>query len=61
VALEKLNGAFVLLGCGSCGERTEVPPSSGSRIYFPRVQPVLARLELANHEISFIDIGFAAA
>src|SRR5688572_22961895 len=49
LALEKLHRALVLLGCGSAGKSAEVSPSAGPGIEFSRVQPVLARLQLANH------------
>jgi hypothetical protein len=49
VSLEKLDGAFVLLGCPSRAERAQISPFSSSWIDLARVQPVLTRLELANH------------
>jgi hypothetical protein len=50
VPLEKLNGALVLFGRRTGTERAQISPFSGSRIDFPRVQPVLTGLELANHK-----------
>lgn len=49
LALEELDRALVLLGRRSRGERAEIAPPPGSRIDFPRVQPVLTGLELPNH------------
>src|SRR4051794_5429393 len=47
--LEELDGALVLLGRLPGGERAEVPPLAGPGVHLPRVQPVLAGLEFANH------------
>jgi hypothetical protein len=49
VALEELDGALVLLGGRSRAERAEISPSTSSQIDFPRIQPILTRLQLADH------------
>src|SRR5919202_1197096 len=48
-ALEELHRALVLLGRRARLERAEVLPLPGLGILLPRVQAVLARLELADH------------
>ena len=52
LALEELNRALVLLRGGSAGKCAEVSSATCSTIDFLRVQPVLARLQLANHVTS---------
>src|SRR5207237_8124728 len=49
-ALEGLNGALVLFGGRASLERAEVPPAPGARILLARVEPILAGLELADHD-----------
>ena len=48
---EELDGALVLFGGGSAAEGAEVTSSSGARINFPGVQPVLIGLELSDHAL----------
>ena len=48
-ALEELHGALVLLGRRTRPEGAEVAPPSGLRVGLARIEPVLARLELADH------------
>jgi hypothetical protein len=40
----------VLLRRRAAGERAEIAPPAALRIYFPRIEPVLAGRELANHD-----------
>ena len=49
MTFEELHRALVLFGCGSARKSAEVSPATCSAIDFSRVQPVLARLQLANH------------
>jgi hypothetical protein len=41
MALEKLDGAFVLLGCRTAAERPEISAATRLQILLARVQPVL--------------------
>jgi hypothetical protein len=36
---------------GAAAKRTEIAPLAGLRIYFTRIEPVLAGRELANHDV----------
>jgi hypothetical protein len=49
-ALEVLHRALVLLGFRAGPERTQIATLSGLRVLLARVQAVLARLELADHD-----------
>src|SRR5689334_9876309 len=51
--LEKLHGAFVLLGGFAAVEGAEVAALVRLRIRFARVEPVLAGLQFSNHRGSF--------
>jgi hypothetical protein len=46
---EELDRAFVFQCRLSALERAEVPPDASLRIDLPRVQPIFARFQLANH------------
>src|SRR5688500_6533516 len=60
--LEKLDRALVLLCSRAGAERAEISSSAGSRIDLAQVEPVFARLELANHcARSFCDCRYADA
>src|SRR5512145_2186675 len=48
-AFEILHGALMLLGFFSRLECAEIAALACSRIYFPRVETVLVRLDFANH------------
>lgn len=48
-ALEELNRALMPLGGGAASERAEVPSTAGAGILLPRIQTILAGLELSNH------------
>src|ERR1043166_3731789 len=48
--LEVLHGAFVFLGCFTRVERAEVSSFVRLRINLLRIKPVLASLQLPNHE-----------
>jgi hypothetical protein len=50
VALEELNGAFVLEGGRTGLEGAEIAAFASLRILLPRVEPVSPIFELANHE-----------
>src|SRR5262245_30900604 len=47
--LEELHRALVLLRRRAGGERPQVAALTGPWIQLPRIEPVMARLELANH------------
>src|SRR5262245_60326263 len=47
--LEVLDRALVPLGRGEAAERAEVPAAAGPRIALARIEPVLPRLQLADH------------
>jgi hypothetical protein len=46
---EKLHGSLVSLGGGSAREGSEIAPPSGLRVFLPRIEPILARRESADH------------
>lgn len=46
---EELHGTFVTLCGGATSERAEVLAPPSSSIGFARIQPILPRLELADH------------
>src|SRR5439155_14683773 len=48
-ALDELHGALVGLRRLARLERSEVPPLPGLGVGLPRIEPVFARLQLANH------------
>jgi hypothetical protein len=50
--LEELHGPLVLLGGRAAPERAEIPPAAGTWIPRPRVEPILTRCQLANHDAS---------
>jgi hypothetical protein len=47
--LEELHRALVLLGRLPARKRAEVAALAGARVLLARIEPVLARLELADH------------
>src|ERR1044072_5661522 len=49
LAFEILHGSFVLLGRSPRIKRAEVFAFACFRILLPRVEPILARLQLSNH------------
>src|SRR5579883_273608 len=49
LTLEELDGSLVPFRSRSCGEGTEVAAFPGLRIELPRVQPILAGFEFADH------------
>jgi hypothetical protein len=52
--LEILHGAFVLFSSGARFESTEIAALAGFRIHFARIQPILSRLQFADHgSVSF--------
>jgi len=51
VVLEILHGAFVFLGFFATIESPQVSAFSGRWILFARIEPILTRLELANHVV----------
>src|SRR6476660_2837761 len=48
-AFEKLHGSLVSLGSGPARERPEIAPPAGLRILLPRIEPILAGRESADH------------
>jgi hypothetical protein len=46
---EKLNRALVLFRGFEGFERAEVPPFSGLRVLFPRVETIFTGLQFSNH------------
>ena len=49
-ALEELDRALVSLGGGTARECPEITSPAGFRILLPRIEPILARRELADHD-----------
>src|SRR5437870_4725342 len=49
MALEVLHGALVLLGRCARRKRAEIAAAAGLRVDFARIEPIAARLELADH------------
>jgi hypothetical protein len=49
LSLKELHCALVLSRLLDRRERSQVPPLAGLGILLPRVQPVLARLQFADH------------
>jgi hypothetical protein len=47
---EKLHGSLVSLGGGTARERPEIAPPAGLRVFLPRIEPILARRESADHD-----------
>jgi len=47
--LEELHGALVLLRLSAAPKGAEIAAPAGLRIYFTRIEPVLAGCELANY------------
>jgi hypothetical protein len=54
VAFKKLHGTLVLFSGCSAREGAEVAPSSGLWVDLARVETVLSRLQLANHDESSV-------
>src|SRR5262249_58228871 len=50
-ALEELHRALVLLGRLPARERAEIAALAGAGVLLARIEPVLTRLQLADHDI----------
>src|SRR5262249_36307047 len=50
-ALEELHRALMLLGRLPASKRAEIAPLAGARVLLARIEPVLARFQLADHDI----------
>src|SRR5689334_3991544 len=49
VPLEELNCAFVLLSGSAAAEGTQILAAAGPCVLLSRIQPILTRLQLADH------------
>ena len=56
MAFEKLHGTLVLFSRGSAREGAEVASSSGLWVDLARIEAVLSRLQLADHDESSVFI-----
>jgi hypothetical protein len=54
VMLEILHGPLVFFRSSPRAKRAEIAALTGSRILLPRVEPILSRFQLADHDVTLL-------